>query len=308
MRPRFLARALLAVLASAIAVAAAAHALSGADGRHVRAAGAHGRLARWAPHPTTAPWQWQLQGRVDTSVEAAVYEVDGFETSKRTVRTLHRLHRRAICYVDVGSWESGRPDAGLFPRAVLGRRYAGYPDERWLDVSRFGLFAPVLRRRFAICARKGFDAVEPDNLTAWEPGNRTGFPISAADQLSFNRWVARQVHRLGMAVALKNDGRQARRLVGAFDFAVVEQCFQYRECGYFRGFVRRHKAVFEAEYGLAPRRYCRAARALGFSAIGKSEALRAQPWRPCPLPPASSRVSRRIRTSSAADGVTRPVA
>ena len=67
--------------------------------------------ARWTPKPTTAPWQWQLQGRIDLSIPAKVYEVDGFETPRRTVARLHRLGRKVICYLDVGSWESYRPDA-----------------------------------------------------------------------------------------------------------------------------------------------------------------------------------------------------
>src|SRR3954468_13927091 len=72
--------------------------------------------ARWLPRPTTTAWQWQLQGRIDTSVRAKVYEVDGFDTGARLVRRLHRGGRRAICYLDVGSWESYRPDAAAFPR------------------------------------------------------------------------------------------------------------------------------------------------------------------------------------------------
>ncbi len=236
---------------------------------------------RWHPEPTTGPWQWQLQGTIDTSIDAAVYDVDGFETSKPTIRQLHRQGRRVVCYLDVGSWESYRPDAGQFPSSVIGRRYQGFPDERWLDVSRFHRFERPLKRRFTMCARKGFDAVEPDNLAGWEPENRTGFHITRADQLRFNRWVAREVHDRGMAVALKNDGRQAQQLVGAFDFAVVEQCFQYDECGLYRPFVRRRKAVFEAEYELMPRRYCEAALALRFSAIRKSYDLFARPWQPC---------------------------
>ncbi|MDX6608343.1 MAG: hypothetical protein QOF85_268 [Solirubrobacterales bacterium] len=236
--------------------------------------------ARWHPAPDSAPWQWQLQGKIDTSVAATVYDVDGFETSPRVVRQLHRQGRHVVCYLDVGSWESYRPDAGSFPRAVLGRRYEGFPDERWLDVRRFRLFAKALEHRFGICARKGFDAVEPDNLGGWE--NATGFPIGAAAQLRFNRWVARQVHARGMAVALKNDGRQTKQLLGDFDFAIVEQCFQYDECGLYEPFVRKGKAVFEAEYELEPALYCDAANSLGFSAIGKSYDLFARPWRPCP--------------------------
>jgi hypothetical protein len=241
--------------------------------------GPQGAGAHWTPRPTTRPWQWQLQGRIDTSIDVPVFDLDGFDTPRRTVRALHRLHSRVICYLDVGSWESYRPDRNEFPRSAIGRRYEGFPNERWLDVRRFHEFAHPLERRLSMCRRKGFDAVEPDNLAGWE--NRTGFQIGRGAQLRFNRWVALQVHRRGMAVALKNDGRQARRLVGDFDFAIVEQCFQYHECGYYKPFIRRGKAVFEAEYELKVGQYCATARAIHFSAIGKSYDLRAKPCRPC---------------------------
>ena len=237
---------------------------------------------RWSPRPTTAPWQWQLQGKIDTRIQAPVYDVDGFETPRRTVRRLHAQGRKMICYLDVGSWESFRPDHGEFPRSVIGRRYAGFPNERWLDISRFHLFEQPLRQRFSLCARKEFDAVEPDNIAGWEPENKTGFHITRADQLRFNRWVARQVHARGMAVALKNDGRQAAELLPDFDFAIVEQCFQYHECGYYKNtFIRTGKAVFEAEYEQSPKQYCKTARAIDFSAIHKSYDLFAEPWQPC---------------------------
>jgi len=218
---------------------------------------------------------------VDIRIKACVYDVDGFETTRRTVALLHRRHVKVICYLDVGSWESYRPDRSEFPRSVIGRRYQGFPDERWLGVAHFHRFERPLKRRFTMCARKGFDAVEPDNLAGWERENHTGFRITREDQLRFNRWVARQVHGRGMAVALKNDGRQADRLIHAFDFAIVEQCFQYHECGYYRTFVNHGKAVFETEYEQKPRQYCKTARALGFSAIHKSYDLFARPWLPC---------------------------
>jgi glycosyl hydrolase family 114 len=82
-------------------------------------------------------------------------------------------------------------------------------------------------------------------------------------------------------VALKNDPKQAAELVGSFDFAVVEQCFQYHECERFSAFVEAGKAVFEAEYELDPSEYCERAKALTFSSIGKSYDLYARPWRPC---------------------------
>lgn len=246
------------------------------------AAGAIGGVPgtrHWQPPPRTAAWQWQLQGKIDPTVQAWAYDVDGFEASKGDVRALHRHRRRAICYLDVGSWENFRPDKDRFPASVIGKRYEGFPNERWLDVSRFQLFAKPLKARIAMCARKRFDAVEPDNVAGWE--NDTGFQISRADQLRFNRWIADQVHARGMAVALKNDPKQVKQLVGRFDFAIVEECFQYDECGYYQPFVNRDKAVFEAEYELSPDEFCAAAAALGFSAIRKSYDLFAQPWEPC---------------------------
>ena len=257
---RSLAAALLTTLAAALLLAPTA-------------------AARWQPQPTIAAWQWQLQGKIDTSIAADVYEVDGFEVGAGTVAELHRQGRKVICYLDVGSWENYRPDAGRFPKSVLGRPYEGYPDERWLDIRRIKALAPILRKRFDLCRRKGFDAVEPDNIAGFE--NKTGFPLGAADQLRFNRWVAREVHRRGMAVALKNDPGQVRQLLGSFDFAVVEECFAYDECGEFSPFVEAGKRVFVAEYEKPLGAICEPAERLGFSVIRKDYDLFARPWAPC---------------------------
>jgi hypothetical protein len=234
---------------------------------------------RWQPRPTTAPWQWQLQGKINTNVPACVYDVDAYEASKATVAKLHSEGVRVICYVDAGSWEEYRPDAGQFPRSVLGKRYEGWPEERWLDIAHYKKFAPIMEARIEKCAEKGFDAVEPDNIAGFE--NKTGFPLTRADQRRYNLWIARQVHQRGMAVALKNDPSQAKELVGHFDFAIVEECFQYHECGLFKPFIKAGKAVYEAEYQLPPKKFCARAKALDFSAVRKGLELFDKPWEPC---------------------------
>ena len=94
----------------------------------------------WEPKPTTAAWQWQLQGRIKTGVQAASTRSTASKPRASTVRRLHRHGRKVICYLDVGSWESYRPDKSQFPRSVIGRHYSGFPDERWLDIRRFQLF------------------------------------------------------------------------------------------------------------------------------------------------------------------------
>lgn len=236
-----------------------------------------GVTGRPTPPPAHASWQWQLDGRLDASMPARLYDIDGFDTSRAQVARLHRAGRYVVCYVNVGAWERWRPDAARFPRELLGADN-GWPGERWLDIRRIDALAPILRARFARCRAKGFDAVEPDNVDGFT--NDSGFPLTGADQLRFNRWVARAAHAQRLAVALKNDLEQARALARSFDFAVLEQCFEYDECGRARPFLDAGKGVYDAEYALAPSAFCADARRLGINAIRKRLDLGA--WRqPC---------------------------
>ena len=215
--------------------------------------------------PTTAPWQIQLQGRIDTTVRAPVVEVDGFDSRAATVARLKRAGRRVLCYLDAGSWEAYRPDRDAFPREILGRRYAGYPDERWLDIRRIDLLAPLIAARLERCRRKGFDAADGDNVDGFQ--NNTGFSLTAADQLRYNRWLADETHRHRMAAILKNDGAQARALAPWFEGAVVEECFELGECSRYRPFIRARKPVYAIEYARPSRRVCSEARRRRFSVI-----------------------------------------
>jgi hypothetical protein len=213
--------------------------------------------------PFEATWSYQLDGKPRTG-GALVHDIDGFDTSAGHVRRLHDRKRYAICYIDAGTWENWRPDRRRFPRALLGRSN-GWPGERWLDIRRLDVLLPIMRDRFAMCARKGFDAVEPDNVDGY--ANETGFPLTARDQLRFNRALARLAHRAGLAVGLKNDLDQAAALRRDFDFAVVEQCFQYDECERTRAFTRMRKPVFAVEYELPRAQFCARARALRINAL-----------------------------------------
>jgi hypothetical protein len=234
--------------------------------------------ARWSP-PVGIPWQWQLDGQLKLSVDAPVYDVDGFETSAHQVHRLHALGRHVVCYVNAGAWENWRKDKNDFPASVLGNALDGWPGERWLDIRRIGVLGPIMRARIQMCANKGFDAVEPDNVEGY--ANKSGFPLSGRDQLRYNRWFANAAHKAGLSVALKNDLGQVKALISSFDFAVVEECFQYRECGKAVPFVDAGKAVLETEYELSRAAFCAKAHDLGFSSMRKRLSLRA--WRrPCP--------------------------
>ncbi|MGZ9930555.1 endo alpha-1,4 polygalactosaminidase [Streptomyces sp. NC-S4] len=231
----------------------------------------------WRPEPGVG-WQWQLTGRLDTSVKAAVYDVDGFNTTKEQLATLKRAGRKTICYISTGAWEDFRPDAGAFPKALLGQGN-GWDGERWLDIRRLAELEPLMGKRFDMCKAKGFDAVEPDNMDGY--ANRSGFPLTADDQLKYNRLIARMAHERGMSVGLKNDLDQIPELVGDFDFAVNEQCMEYEECDRYVPFIEAGKAVFHVEYEGKPNRWCPRARAAKLSSMQKRYDLDA--WRQtCP--------------------------
>jgi len=225
----------------------------------------------WQPTPGTT-WQIQFSGALDTAdYNVQAFDVDMFDTSVQHVEDIHAKPAKAICYIDAGSWENWRPDASKYPKRVLGRALTGWAGERWLDIRRIGVIGPILGARADDCAAKGFDAVDFDNVDGY--ANNTGFPLTAADQIRFNRFIANLAHNAGLAVGLKNDLGQVRRLEPSFDFAVNEQCVQYKECGRLKPFVDAGKAVFNIEYRGNMTAICVVTRPLQLSTLKKHLSL-----------------------------------
>jgi hypothetical protein len=229
--------------------------------------GGSGDGAKWIP-PQITSWQWQLSGPPSASslLSVNMYDVDGFDSSASLVSAMHAQGTQAVCYLSLGTWENWRSDAGSFPASVLGSGN-GWPGEKWLDIRQISTLAPIMTARFQMCLSKGFDAVEPDNIDGYS--NSTGFPLTAADQIAYNQWIAQTVHSLGMSVALKNDVDQVSQLQPSFDFVIDEQCFQYNECNSLLPFVNAGKAVFEVEYQGSASTICPKANALNFNTLIK---------------------------------------
>jgi hypothetical protein len=258
-------------LAALLLVALASAALLAGTGK------ARAQSGWWTP-PRQLTWYWQLQGTVANDEPVAAYDIDGFENSAAEVATLHSQGKHVICYIDVGTAEDFRPDYSQFPRAVLGRSN-GWPGERWLDIRQLGVLEPIMTARFQMCREKGFDAVEPDNIEGY--ANKSGFPLTAAEQLTYNEWVAEEVHSLGMAVLQKNDGEQTPELLPYFDGALSEQCNQYSECADFQPYLAVGKPVLNAEYHLAAKRFCVADNAAGMMGARYNLALNGKRFEPC---------------------------
>ncbi len=232
---------------------------------------------RFRPRPGTT-WQWQLTGEIDTSVDADVFDIDGFDTPTATVSDLHAMGSAVICYLSVGAFEDWRPDAGDFPPSVLGVSN-GWEGESWLDIRRIDVLGPIMEARLDMCADKGFDGVEVDNIDGY--ANETGFPLTADDQLAYNRFLADAAHARGLSIGLKNDLDQIDELVDLYDFAINEECASYDECDLLNPFIASGKAVFHVEYALDTDEFCPTTAALGFSSMKKN--LQLDAWRePCP--------------------------
>lgn len=217
------------------------------------------------------------------------------------VRAIHDRGAHAVCYVSAGTAERFRPDYGQYAtfdrrhhHSLLGKPFSDrFANEYWLNLANGdGQREFILRRveaRTEKCAQAGFDGVEYDVVDAYAQGRRvTGWRITAHQQLVFDRALAAIAHRNGLSVGLKNDLGQVPKLEPNFDYAINEQCFQYRECANnpapgYRAFTWAGKAVFGVEYRLEPKRFCGRAANLGISAIKKASdfSLAAKPWKPC---------------------------
>ncbi len=228
--------------------------------------------AVWRPAPGLS-WQWQLTGTIDLNVDATMFDIDLFDTAPSTIAALHLRGSKVICYVSAGSCEDWRPDAAQFPPEVKGNALAA-PGEEWLDIRRIDLLGPILDARMDLCRSKGFDGIELDNVDGYS--NDTGFPLTADDQLQYNRYLAAAAHMRGLSVGLKNDLDQVTALLSLFDWALNEQCFQFQECNLLTPFVQAGKAVFNVEYSLPPSAVCPQAKALDFSTLIKDVDLDAR--------------------------------
>ncbi len=159
----------------------------------------------------------------------------------------------SVCYVNafqtqpgtLSWWRSRHPD--LLLKDARGRlvRDPGWPDEALLDIRTQGKrarLATIMGGWIEQCGRKGFEAVEPDNLDAW---TRSKQLTTKRQTVAFAKHLVRKAHRADLAIAQKNTTQVLRSGIG-FDLAVVEECQRYAECDQF---VRAYGSrVIEVEY------------------------------------------------------------
>lgn len=257
---------------------------------------------RWTV-PVDVAWHWMIDHALDVddgkdmglvtpdgtrliTPEPTVYDIDWEYNSAATVAALHARGKKVICYVDVGVYEDYRPDKARFPKDVIGAKDSHWEASFWLDIRRTDVLLPIMEDRIRTCRDKGFDAVEPDEVDGY--ANESGFALTYADQLAYNRAIADLVHRYGMSVGLKGDIDQAADLAPAFDWTLNEQCYQFDECDVLASsFLANGKAVLVVEYDdpdvgyrVDLDRICPAAATSGFVTMKMPLALDGGRW-PC---------------------------
>jgi Glycoside-hydrolase family GH114 len=241
---------------------------AGSVGNAGSAAGSAGSSAPgsiWMPKPGVT-WQWQLTGTLDTSVDAAMYDIDLFATSNATIQALHAAGRHVICYFSAGSYEPDRPDSDALAKTGLGSTLDGWPDEKWLDI-RSSAVRDIMKARLDLAASKGCDGVEPDNVDGFD--NSNGLNLTQQNQQDYNQFLATEAHARKLSVGLKNCLALVPKLVASFDWALNEECLKYDECDSLAPFISAGKAVFHCEYGKTTSGICDK-KPQGFSTIVKN--------------------------------------
>jgi hypothetical protein len=191
------------------------------------------------------PMRWDWQIGLDTPLQRTggkavdIYDIDGFLTttaevtaSKTRWQAATLPHPRTVCYLDL-AWENYRPDASpgrYFPASTLGLVYNGYPAQRWVDFRQLDVLKPMLNERISMCAAKGFDAVELDDIDGFDPPSTTGFHLTPGDAQNYLAYAFNEIHRDGMTALWKNSPYLSSWGREYTDGAVVEECYLSNDC------------------------------------------------------------------------------
>jgi hypothetical protein len=156
----------------------------------------------------------------------------------------------SICYVNGFQTQPQERDRWLNERKnLLLADSNGNPviDSEWPDEFLLDTSTPDKRTRLADitdeairqCARRGFKAVDVDNLDSY---SRSGGRLTIDHNLAYATLLTQRAHGLGLAIGQKNSAEASARARGevGFDFAVTEECHRYAECSSYSGVYGDH--------------------------------------------------------------------
>ena len=231
---------------------------------------------------TTLPWTpsvsdtWQiilshppvLSSDTSTTPNVSIFDIDLFDTPTETIKQLHSMGKKVICYFSAGSYEDWRPDASEFKKEDLGRDLDGWPGEKWLNLGSENV-RRIMKGRVDLAREKGCDGVDPDNIDGYVSTdlppchpfrlntrcanktyqqNNNGLSLTQSSSITFLQYISSLTAPLNLTLGLKNAGDIIPAVLPIVHFSVNEQCAKYGECATFAPFIAAEKPVFHIEY------------------------------------------------------------
>ncbi|ORX86134.1 hypothetical protein BCR32DRAFT_199337 [Anaeromyces robustus] len=232
--------------------------------------------ARWKPTQGMT-WNYVLGHSVDIKIEKAqVLDVD-VNKSVGTIEEYHKAGKKVICYFSGGTLENFRDDKDDFyaVKGLVRNTYEAWADEKWLDIRKADL-KPLIKRRMETAVKKNCDAIEVDNLDAYQFDEVKSWddPLTKKDLINYAIWLGKTAHELGISIGLKNALFMIDEVSNYFDFAINESCaaLSHPECHLYKNFLKQGKAVFGITYNGFSRyqsALCKELNGLGISMIVK---------------------------------------
>ncbi|RKR76245.1 endo alpha-1,4 polygalactosaminidase [Frondihabitans australicus] len=193
--------------------------------------------------PTTGAADYQLGGAYTPPKGVTVVTRDSTSKPAKGVYS--------ICYVNGFQTQ---PDvkwpSDLILHAASGAPLVdpGWPDEHIIDISTAAkrtAAAKIIAKSTDLCARKGFSAVEFDNLDSY---TRSKKQLTLDDAIAFAKLLVAEAHDRDLAAGQKNTdqlGSRGKTQIG-YDFAVSEECDTFDECDQYTRVYGKH--VIDIEY------------------------------------------------------------
>jgi hypothetical protein len=196
----------------------------------------------FVPPPANAGFDYQIGGDYPLPDGVSIVSRDWFSGDPAPDPAY------SICYVNAFQTqanESGvdRPDEqSNWPRKLVLSKLGD--DPHWGGEYLVDIRSAAKRKRAARwvgqmidgCAKKGYDAVEFDNLDSWTRFDGTPLakkmPFGKRQALAFAKLITARAHAADMAVGQKNtaDITPEQSSTVGFDFAIAEECGHYNEC------------------------------------------------------------------------------
>ncbi|BEI86652.1 hypothetical protein CcaverHIS002_0609390 [Cutaneotrichosporon cavernicola] len=197
--------------------------------------------AVWQPAVGTT-WQIVLSEQVSITngkptPDVDVYDIDLFDVQPSTIASPACRGQK--------SYEDWRPDAKDWDKSDLGSDLQGWKGEKWVKTGSAKVRS-IMAQRIQMAADKGCDAVDPDNVDAYD--NANGLGLTQADAADYVKFLARESAKHNMGCGLKNAAAIVPQVSTDVQFSVVEECAQYGECASYRGIIDKNKPVFSIEY------------------------------------------------------------